>query len=376
MTKLVQQHEPGPADKLPPALITIIQSCLKPEEALRTALVSKTWHEASKNPNLYFRVHVNFEYMLGRKSPLTKNEKAGCAKFFEESPNMQSLLLRDITDFPICPCEDRSAPPLKTLQVKNGSCATFFDKSPLPSFFRFLKHVNPTLKSVTLRMFEQQPWLRDDVDFDLSHLRYINMAVSALPSQHCGSVSDFINHYNLEHVEELVLSKTQLSGPPSRSEGVHRSCVLGPKVGILATRNFAEKPLRVNLADEKRPAPLKLYCSQCNYCLCRRVDTYMRTPPQQSHIQTEIFFDDAIGFYPDQLCEKNINLHDFFQPDMMTPDQIGPNLHQSMYNCPEDCASEDDKMLIAKAGFLVSTRGFEWGCAIADGLSGYDELEN
>ncbi|GMI04899.1 hypothetical protein TrRE_jg5084 [Triparma retinervis] len=100
----------------------------------------------------------------------------------------------------------------------------------------------------------------------------------------------------------------------------------------------------------------------------------MRTPPQQIHITSEIYFDDALGFEPMNLKEKELRLRDLAHQMGSTEESL-PDLRQLLYNCPEDCASTDDKMLLAKVdGFVVNTRGYTWACAIASGLSGYDEI--
>jgi len=128
------------------------------------------------------------------------------------------------------------------------------------------------------------------------------------------------------------------------------------------------------MVDEKRPVPLNIYCSRCNYCFARKVSTYMRTGPQQEHITNEIYFDSAEGFDEMNLKETNLRLRSM-APGMGVPEEALPDLNQFMYNCPEDCASEDDKMVIAKGpGFLVETRGFTWAAAIADGLCHFDEV--
>ena len=275
----------------PEGIVATILDFFQPHHALPLSAVSKTWLQASKHPLLHFRKHIKY---LHRHDMTAEGVSVKVGRFILQCSRLESLEIPaycvfDLSRAPV-------PPPLEELHIWMG---VQFREDKLRDF---LSSVQPTLRSLSL---QNNCW--DVRDFDMSKLTYLNLSGSrTLMRARFHNVSHFINVNHLCSIEELVMYDTSLSGPPDVNDGVFASCVIGPRDGILADRDFTTKPLRINMADNSRPLPLKVYCRQCNYCLCQRVSSYMRTPPQQIHITSEIYFDDALGFEPMNLKEKEL----------------------------------------------------------------------
>lgn len=241
---------------LPEGVVCVILSFLLPHHALPLSAVSKTWLAAAKYPHLHFRKRIDW---LDRVVTPTLKYAPEPGRFILECTQLSYLAIPK--DFGVELCLAPDPPPLEDLHVESVSTV---NEDQLADF---LLSVQPTLRSLTLKGFPGRTalfmadtfaWLTDGT-FDMKNLLYLNLSNSSLPRY--DSVSHFINSTNLVNIEELVMSNSSLSGPPTINEGIVESCVIGPRVGLLATRDFITKPLRINMADEKRPLPLKLYCT-------------------------------------------------------------------------------------------------------------------